>query len=188
MSLLFNRLSRLVITFLPRRKCLLISWLQSPPAVILEPKKKKKYVTISTVSPSICKEHKLTPRSTAEAEKREDLSAQPCARVSSQPWVIEGHPAPPRAGQGRRARSIKLKKRTAWALRAPKLLKRGAQRDIDAKPKTHRPRWAGGAQGHRSRRKPRGSARGPARGPEELGNAETYGRSTCPLICLIIAS
>ena len=39
MSLLFNRLSRLVITFLPRSKCLLISWLQSPAAVILEPKK-----------------------------------------------------------------------------------------------------------------------------------------------------
>ena len=40
MSLLFNMLTRLVITFLPRRKCLLISWLQSPSAVILEPKKK----------------------------------------------------------------------------------------------------------------------------------------------------
>ena len=39
MSLLLNMLSRLVITFLPRSKCLLISWLQSPPAVILEPKK-----------------------------------------------------------------------------------------------------------------------------------------------------
>ena len=41
MSLLFNMLSRLVITFLPRSKCLLISWLQSPPAVILEPQKIK---------------------------------------------------------------------------------------------------------------------------------------------------
>ena len=41
MSLLFNMLSRLVITFLPRSKCLLISWLQSPSAVILEPKKNK---------------------------------------------------------------------------------------------------------------------------------------------------
>ena len=41
MSLLFNMLSRLVITFLPRRKCLLISWLQSPSAVILEPRKIK---------------------------------------------------------------------------------------------------------------------------------------------------
>ena len=53
MSLLFNMLSRLVITFLPRSKCLLISWLQSPSAVILEPPKIKS-VTVSTVSPSIC--------------------------------------------------------------------------------------------------------------------------------------
>ena len=53
MSLLFNTLSRLVITFLPRSRCLLISWLQSPAAVILEPKKIKS-VTVSTVSPSIC--------------------------------------------------------------------------------------------------------------------------------------
>ena len=53
MSLLFNMLSRLVITFLPRSKCLLISWLQSPPAVILEPPKIKS-VTVSIASPSIC--------------------------------------------------------------------------------------------------------------------------------------
>ena len=46
MSLLFNVLSRLVIAFLPRSKCLLISWLQSPSAVILEPKKTKS-VTVS---------------------------------------------------------------------------------------------------------------------------------------------
>ena len=52
MSLLFNMLSRLVITFLPRSKRLLISWLQSPSAVILEPQKIKSD-TISTVSPSI---------------------------------------------------------------------------------------------------------------------------------------
>ena len=52
-SLLFNMLSRLVITFLPRSKYLLISWLQSPSAVILEPKKIKS-VIVSTVSPSIC--------------------------------------------------------------------------------------------------------------------------------------
>ena len=52
MSLLFNMLSRLVITCLPRSKHLLISWLQSPPAVILEPKKIKS-VTVSIVSPSI---------------------------------------------------------------------------------------------------------------------------------------
>ena len=53
MSLLFNMLSRLVITFLPRSKRLLISWLQSPSAVILEPPKIKS-VTVSTVSQSIC--------------------------------------------------------------------------------------------------------------------------------------
>ena len=55
MSLLFNMLSRLVITFLPTSKCLLISWLQSPSAVILEPKKIKSD-TVSTVSPSISRE------------------------------------------------------------------------------------------------------------------------------------
>ena len=54
-SLLFNMLSRLVITFLPRSKSLLISWLQSPSAVILESPKIKS-VTVSTVSPSICHE------------------------------------------------------------------------------------------------------------------------------------
>ena len=53
MSLLFNMLSRLVITFLPRSVRLLISWLQSPSAVILEPRKIKS-ATLSTVSPSIC--------------------------------------------------------------------------------------------------------------------------------------
>ena len=52
-SLLFNMLSMLVITFLPRSKHLLISWLQSPSAVILEPKKVKS-ATVSTVSPPIC--------------------------------------------------------------------------------------------------------------------------------------
>ena len=55
MSLLFNILSRFVITFLPRSKHLLISWLQSPSTVILEPKKIKS-VTLSIVSPSICHE------------------------------------------------------------------------------------------------------------------------------------
>ena len=52
MSLLFNKLSKLVITFLPRSKRLLISWLQSPSAVILEPPKIKSV----SVSPSICHE------------------------------------------------------------------------------------------------------------------------------------
>ena len=55
MSLLFNLLSRLVIAFLPRSKCLLILWLQSPSAVILEPEKIMS-VTVSIVSPSICLE------------------------------------------------------------------------------------------------------------------------------------
>ena len=68
MSLLWNMLSRLVITFLPRTKCLLISWLQSPSAVILEPPKIKSD-TVSTVSLSICHEvmrtdwlHSLQPK------------------------------------------------------------------------------------------------------------------------------
>ena len=55
MFLLFNTLCRFVIAFLPRSKCLLISWLQSPSTGILEPKKIK-FVTISFVSPSICHE------------------------------------------------------------------------------------------------------------------------------------
>ena len=55
MSLLFNVLSRIVMAFLPRTKCLLIPWLQSPYTVILEHKKIKS-VTVSIVSPSICHE------------------------------------------------------------------------------------------------------------------------------------
>ena len=55
MSLLFNMLSRVVIALLPRSKRLLISWLQSPSAMILEPKKIKS-VTVSIVSPFICHE------------------------------------------------------------------------------------------------------------------------------------
>ena len=55
MSLLFNVLSRFVIAFLPRSKCLLISWLQPPSAVILKPKKIKS-VTVSIVPPSLCHE------------------------------------------------------------------------------------------------------------------------------------
>ena len=54
-SLLFNTLSRIVITFLPRSKCLLISWLQSPSTVILEPKKRK-FVIVIIVSSSFCYE------------------------------------------------------------------------------------------------------------------------------------
>ena len=55
MSLLFNMLSRLVIAILPKSKRLLISWLQSPSAVILEPRKIN-YATVSTVSQYICHE------------------------------------------------------------------------------------------------------------------------------------
>ena len=55
MSLLYNMLSGLVIAALPRRKCLLISWQLSPSAVILELKKRKS-VTVSIISPSICHE------------------------------------------------------------------------------------------------------------------------------------
>ena len=55
MSLLFNILSRLVIVFIPRNKHLLISWLQLPPAVILESRKINS-VTVSIVSPSVCPE------------------------------------------------------------------------------------------------------------------------------------
>ena len=55
MSLLFNTLSRFIIAFHPRSKCLLISWLQSLLTVILEPKKIKS-VTVSIFSPSICHE------------------------------------------------------------------------------------------------------------------------------------
>ena len=54
-SQFFNMLCRFVTDFLPRSKCLLISWLQSPSAVILEPKKLKS-ATLSIVSPSICHE------------------------------------------------------------------------------------------------------------------------------------
>jgi len=55
MSMLFNKMSRLFITFLPRSKCLLISWLQSPSSMILEPPNIK-FVNVSTVSQSICHE------------------------------------------------------------------------------------------------------------------------------------
>ena len=60
MSLLFNMLSRFFIAFLPRSKCLLISWLQSLSTVILEPKKIKS-VTVSTVFPFICHTNIIQP-------------------------------------------------------------------------------------------------------------------------------
>ena len=67
MSLLLNVLSRMVITFLPRSKCLLISWLQSLSVVILESKKRKS-ITASTFPPSICHEMilKISPRISLE--------------------------------------------------------------------------------------------------------------------------
>ena len=58
MSIVFNMLSRFLIAFLPRSKHLLISWLQSPSAVILEPKKIE-FVTVSVVSPSVY--HEVRP-------------------------------------------------------------------------------------------------------------------------------
>ena len=76
MSLLFNMMSRLVITFFPRSKCLLISWLQSPSAVILESPKIKS-ATVSTVSPSICHEV-MGPevKSKGEKERYKHLNAE----------------------------------------------------------------------------------------------------------------
>ena len=72
MSLLFNMLSRLVITFFPKSKCLLISRLQSQSSVILEPRKTKS-VTVSTVSSSIC---------------HEVMEIQPVHSKGDQPWVF----------------------------------------------------------------------------------------------------
>ena len=84
-SLLFNMLSRFVIAFLPKSKCLLISWLQSPSAVILEPKKIKS-LTVSIVSPSICHEvmlfaMKLLLRS---LRKKDNLILGPCSTSMGQ--------------------------------------------------------------------------------------------------------
>ena len=80
MSLLFNMLSRLVITFLPRSKRLSISWLQSPSVVILEPRKIKSD-TVSTVSPSIC--HAL--ESLLDCKE-----VQPVHSEGDQPWDFFG--------------------------------------------------------------------------------------------------
>ena len=70
MSLLFNVLSRLIINFIPRNKHLLISWLQSPSAVILEPKKIKSV----TVSPSICHEVMQSEVKWSDGTRCHDLS------------------------------------------------------------------------------------------------------------------
>ena len=77
-------LSRLVITFLPRSKSLLISWLQSPSAVILEPRKIKP-ATVSTVSPPICLEHYQTPKGNLLPTNNHSLlssSSQPLATIN----------------------------------------------------------------------------------------------------------
>ena len=73
MCLLLNMLSRLVITFLPRSKRLLISWLQSPSAVILEPRKIKSAI-VCTVSPSIC--HEVMGPDVAAAMAQEHSTAR----------------------------------------------------------------------------------------------------------------
>ena len=72
MSLLLNMLSRFDITFLPKSKRLLISWLHSPSAVILEPKKIKP-VTVSIFSPSIC--HEVMGRASLVAQRLKRLPA-----------------------------------------------------------------------------------------------------------------
>ena len=83
-------LSRLVITFLPRSECLLISWLQSPSAVILEPKKIKSF-TVSIVSPSICLEvmgpDLCSDTSTAAPQGKVDF-------VTLADWVLPALPCP----------------------------------------------------------------------------------------------
>ena len=85
MSLLFNILSGLVIIFLPRSKRLLISWLQSPSAVILEPPKIKS-VSISTVSPSICHEVMGPDSMSTALSNSTKLWAMPC-RATQDGWV-----------------------------------------------------------------------------------------------------
>ena len=77
MSLLFNILSRLVITFLPRSKRLLISWLQSPSEVILEPPERKS-VNVFTVSPSICHEVMGPDAMSTALSNSVKLRAMPC--------------------------------------------------------------------------------------------------------------
>ena len=89
MSLLLNMLSRLVITFLPRSKHLLISWLQSPSAVILEPLKIKSD-TVSTVSPSICHEVMGPWSSFSECWAVSQLSHSPLS-ISSRGFLVLLH-------------------------------------------------------------------------------------------------
>ena len=118
-SLLFNMLSGLVIAFLPRNKCLLISWLQSPSAVILEPKEIKS-VTVSIVSPSICHEamepqlegaNKMVPHSATQWPQSEQQGGQTTEEtvkvkvkslspVFATPWTV-AYQVPPSKGFSR---------------------------------------------------------------------------------------
>ena len=82
MSLLFNMLSRFIIGFLPRSKHLLISWLQSPSALILEPKKIKS-VTALTFSPSICHEVKGRDAMTLVFFNGCHAMLQPCSKLTN---------------------------------------------------------------------------------------------------------
>ena len=89
MSLLFNMLYRLVIAFLPRIKHLLISWVQSPSGVILEPKKIKS-VTVSTVFPSVCHEVMVTRQHIKKQRHyfaNKGPSNQSCGFSSSHAWM-----------------------------------------------------------------------------------------------------
>ena len=85
MSVLLNMLSRLVITFLPRSKRLLISWLQSPSAVIFEPRKIKS-ATVSTVSPSIC--HEVIGPDAMRYQKVENHSNKMARTVFLRRWHL----------------------------------------------------------------------------------------------------
>ena len=106
-SLLLNILSRFVRAFLPRRKHVLMSWLQSPSAVTLEPKKIN-FATVSTVSPSVCHEmtgpdavilvRMLSFKSAFSASSSTSLTrlSSFCAEPSpTQPWPLSQAPAPP---------------------------------------------------------------------------------------------
>ena len=101
MSLLFNMLSRLVITFLSGSKSLLISWLQSPSTVILEP---PKINTVSTVSPSLFHEvMEQRLRGTRVVERSYPMSKirsgqEELPHVQSQEWWLRGLPTRPRSG------------------------------------------------------------------------------------------
>ena len=89
MSLLFNMLSRFVIAFLPRSKCLLISWLQSPSAVILEPKKIKSD-TFSIVYTSICHEMMGSPKLWASTNLLELQASRRVALYLAHRCFLEG--------------------------------------------------------------------------------------------------